>query len=213
MENFETRRDRFNFFESFENPLLNITFKLETPNFLSYCKKQNIPAFHFFLFCLMKTLGKLDNFKYRILDNKVFKIDEIYGSYTTINEDNLFNYTRFQHSDDRAEFIKRSLAAREEAMEAETLINTGIELSPREMKNYIFITSIPWLDFTSIQHPVFKSKSADIPAMAWGKFTVLSEEKIVMPFSVQAHHGFVDGVHIHLLAKTLSEQIELEMKA
>lgn len=213
MENFETRRDRFNFFESFENPLLNITFKLETPNFLSYCKKQNIPAFHFFLFCLMKTLGKLDNFKYRILDNKVFKIDEIYGSYTTINEDNLFNYTRFQHSDDRAEFIKRSLAAREEAMEAETLINTGIELSPREMKNYIFITSIPWLDFTSIQHPVFKSKSADIPAVAWGKFTVLSEEKIVMPFSVQAHHGFVDGVHIHLLAKTLSEQIELEMKA
>ncbi|OYW78890.1 MAG: hypothetical protein B7Z19_06335, partial [Polynucleobacter sp. 32-46-5] len=132
---------------------------------------------------------------------------------TTINEDNLFNYTRFQHSDDRAEFIKRSLAAREEAMEAETLINTGIELSPREMKNYIFITSIPWLDFTSIQHPVFKSKSADIPAVAWGKFTVLSEEKIVMPFSVQAHHGFVDGVHIHLLAKTLSEQIELEMKA
>ena len=213
MENFEARRDRFNFFESFENPLLNITFKLETPNFLSYCKKQNIPAFHFFLFCLMKTLGKLDNFKYRILDNKVFKIDEIYGSYTTINEDNLFNYTRFQHSDDRAEFIKRSLAAREEAMEAETLINTGIELSPREMKNYIFITSIPWLDFTSIQHPVFKSKSADIPAVAWGKFTVLSEEKIVMPFSVQAHHGFVDGVHIHLLAKTLSEQIELEMKA
>lgn len=213
MENFEARRDRFNFFESFENPLLNITFKLETPNFLSYCKKQNIPAFHFFLFCLMKTLGKLDNFKYRILDNKVFKIDEIYGSYTTINEDNLFNYTRFQHSDDRAEFIKRSLAAREEAMKAETLINTGIELSPREMKNYIFITSIPWLDFTSIQHPVFKSKSADIPAVAWGKFTVLSEEKIVMPFSVQAHHGFVDGVHIHLLAKTLSEQIELEMKA
>lgn len=213
MENFEARRDRFNFFESFENPLLNITFKLETPNFLSYCKKQNIPVFHFFLFCLMKTLGKLDNFKYRILDNKVFKIDEIYGSYTTINEDNLFNYTRFQHSDDRAEFIKRSLAAREEAMKAETLINTGIELSPREMKNYIFITSIPWLDFTSIQHPVFKSKSADIPAVAWGKFTVLSEEKIVMPFSVQAHHGFVDGVHIHLLAKTLSEQIELEMKA
>ena len=211
MENFAKRKDRFDFFESFENPLLNITYKLETPDFLSFCKEEKIPVFHFFLFCIMKTLNQSDNFKYRYFNGEVIKIDEIYGSYTTINEENLFNYTRFEHSDELSIFIERSLASKEEAMKATGLINTGIELSPREMKNYVFITSLPWLEFTSIQHPVYKFKSADIPALAWGKFTKTEDGKITMPFSIQAHHGFIDGFHINEFGVVLNNVISEEI--
>ena len=49
MHNFLKRKDRFEFFNSFENPLLNLTFKLETEDFLTYCKSHNLPPFHFFL--------------------------------------------------------------------------------------------------------------------------------------------------------------------
>ncbi len=211
MDNFLKRKDRFDFFENFENPLVNITYRQTTPDFLSFCKTKNLPAFHFFLFCIMKTLNKLDNFKYRNLNGEIIKISNIFGSYTTINEENLFNYTKFEHSDDLDVFIKRSLAAKEEANTAKTLINTGAELSPREMKNFVFITSLPWLDFTSIQHPVYKFKSADIPALAWGKFTKTSDGKIEMPFSIQAHHGFVDGFHINEFGVVLSEVVGEEM--
>lgn len=212
MENFEKRRDRYEFFEGFENPLVNLTFKVETEDFLTYCKSQNIPVFHFFLFCLMRTLNTLDSFKYRHIDGKVFKIDQIVGSYTVMNEDNNLNYTRFEYSPQREEFIKRSLKAREEAIHSKELIHTGRELELREIKNYVFMTCLPWLDFTSIQHPVYQFKSSDIPSIAWGKFTKV-DQKIVLPFSVQAHHGFIDGFHIYELSQKLVETISKEMKA
>lgn len=207
MEKFKQRLDRFNFFESFENPLLNITFKLETADFLTYCKQKGIPPFHFFLFHLFKSLMGHDNFKYRIFDGEVIKIEKYFASYTVKNEADLFNYTRFEYSDDLNEFIKRSLEAKLEAESSMGLINTGVELPEREMKNYVFITSIPWLDFTSIQHPTFKYKSADIPSIAWGKFTKTANG-ISLPLSIQAHHGFVDAYHMHQLAESIKANIK-----
>lgn len=207
MYDFEKRKDRYHFFESFENPLINITYNLTVPDFLSFCKTQNLPPFHFFLFCLMRSLDQVEAFRYRHLEGEVFRIDDFTASYTVMNEDQSFNYTRFENSTDLEVFIQRSLAAKDLAVASRPLINTGIELEPREMKNYVFITSIPWLDFTSIQHPVYQFKSADIPSIAWGKFKK-SDEMVNFSFSVQAHHGFVDGYHIHLLGKTLSEKIQ-----
>lgn len=208
MNNFEKRRDRFAFFENFASPVLNLTFRLEVSDFLTYCKKKELPPFHFFLFHLFQSVMKVENFSYRIYQDEIIQIARPIPSYTVLNKEGLFNYTRFEYSEEREIFIKRSLMAKEEAMKASQLIHTGAELDERSLKNYIFITSIPWLDFTSIQHPVFKFKSADIPSIAWGKFTRESDGKISMPFSVQAHHGFVDGYHIHLLAEALKEEIE-----
>lgn len=208
MQEFERRRDRFEFFESFENPLLNICFELEVPEFRSFCKEHNYPPFHFFLFCLFQALDEIDNYKYRIYKNEVIKVEKFHASYTVIDEQNLFNYTRFENSSDLKTFIERSLAAKVEAESSPALINTGAELPERQMKDYVFITSIPWLKFTSIEHPVFKFKSADIPGIAWGKFQSAPEGRLLVPFSVQAHHGFVDGYHIHLLGKTLAEKIK-----
>ncbi|MBA2403480.1 MAG: hypothetical protein H0V66_01805 [Bdellovibrionales bacterium] len=207
MKNFEKRRDRFDFFESFENPLLNLSFEMEVKDFRPYCKAQNLPPFHFFLFCLFSSLNELDNFKYRIYEGKVIKIDTLIGSYTVLNEENIFNFTRFELSHDINEFIKRSLESKDEALKAPGLIHTGLELSVREMKNYVFITSIPWLKMTAIEHPTYKYKSADIPSIAWGKFGQTTSGEMTIPLSVQAHHGFVDAYHIHLLAETIKFKI------
>lgn len=207
MKNFEKRRDRFEFFESFENPLLNLSFDMEVKDFRPYCKANNLPPFHFFLYCLFESLNQLDNFKYRIYQGQVIKVEELIGSYTVMNEENLFNYTRFKLSSNLNEFIVNSQKAKDEGVASMGLINTGKELDEREMKNYIFVTSIPWLRLTSIEHPVYKFKSADIPAIAWGKFCDGSDKQVLIPFSVQAHHGFVDAYHIHQLAETIKTKI------
>jgi chloramphenicol O-acetyltransferase len=46
----------------------------------------------------------------------------------------------------------------------------------------------------------------DIPSLAWGKFSD-GPEGLQLPFSVQAHHGFVDGYHIHLLARQIASEL------
>ncbi len=206
MYNFETRRDRFDFFESFENPLLNLTFPLEVPNFLEYCKAQSLPPSHFFLFCLMRALEQVEAFRFRQLDGKIIRIDNFHASYTVMNADQNLNYTRFENTPDLKTFIERSLKAKVEAESSKALMNTGIEMDIADLKRYVFITSIPWMDFTSIQHPVYKFKSADIPSIAWGKFKKV-DDKIIVSFSLQAHHGFVDAYHMHLLGIKLAECI------
>jgi chloramphenicol O-acetyltransferase type A len=210
MQLFEKRRDRFNLFECFENPLLNITFRLEVPDFLPACKERKLPPFHLFLYHLFEALKNVENFHYRIYQGQVIKIDTFIPSYTVMNQDDILNYTRFEYTQDKDQFIARSLRAKEEAASSAALINDALELDPRRVKDYFFITCLPWLDFTAIEHPTFKYKSADIPSIAWGKFR---QEKgiLSMPFSVQAHHGFVDGYHIHRLAEELKTSLRREL--
>lgn len=212
MKKFELRRDRFELFENFENPLLNITFKLEVPDFRGFSKSKNLPPFHFFLYALFESLMEVEEFRYRIVGGEVKIVDRLIPSYTVMNVNNDLNFTRFEYSSDIRTFVERSLRARDESVASVGLLHTALELSEVELKQYVFITSIPWLDFTSIQHPVRKFKSADIPSIAWGKMSEVPDGKLSMPFSVQAHHGFVDGHHIHLLSQKISEKILFLMK-
>lgn len=209
MKNFELRRDRFELFDSFENPLINITYRLTVPDFRPYCKENGYPPFHFFLYALFQSLMKVENFRYRIMNDEVIMIDRLIPSYTVMNQHDVLNFTRFEHSDDLNVFIERSLAAKEESSAAEKLLHSATNFSLRDLMDYVFITSIPWLDFTSIEHPVKVHKSASIPAIAWGKFSGNNDGTLTMPFAVQAHHGFVDGYHIYQLGEVLGDQIRI----
>ncbi len=208
MQQFEFRRDRFNAFSAYDNPTLNIGMSLTLPDFRPFCKEHGIPPFHFFLFTLLTSLRSIDNFMYRIFEGEVIKIDEFYASYTVINEDHNYNYASFTMSDDLEEFVARSLAAGQIAKASRKLINCGENWTPREAKNNFFTTCMPWIDMTSIEHPIFRYKEPDIPLIAWGKFSEPAGGTLSLPFSVQAHHGFVDGYHIHLLAETMAAGIE-----
>jgi len=208
MKDFELRRDRFDFFESFESPLLNLTIELETLNFLPYCKASGIPPFHFFLFIVMKSINELDYFKYRLVNGSVVKNEVIHGSYTVLNQDQLFNYTCFKYKEKLQDFIQESLAAKEFSTNSKELLNIGIEPGAQDIKDYVYITSLPWFNFTSIQHPVYKFKASDVPSIAWGKFNIINPHQLKMPFSIQVHHGFVDGLHIHLLMEKIASNIK-----
>lgn len=208
MKNFEKRRDRYDLFRKFDNPLVNINFQLDVPDFRPYCKANNIPVFHFFLFCLLNTVKEIDNFMYRIYQGEVIKIDDFPGSYTVINGEQNLNYTSFAMTDQLDVFIARSLAAKRIAEASSALINTGEHLSEREQRNSIFITCLPWLELAAIEHPVYRHRDADIPTFTWGKFGPAQEDgRMRVPFSAQAHHGFVDGYHVQTLAQVLAQRI------
>jgi chloramphenicol O-acetyltransferase len=207
MHNFEKRRDRYNAFASFENPLVNLSFELTVPDFRPYCKERQLPPFHFFLYHVLHAIKGIDNYLYRIHRGEVIKIDDFWGSYTVINHDNNLNYARFVMSSDIREFVARSLEAKRIAEASTALINTSEGLSEREQKNNIYITCMPWLKLAAIDHPIYEHKTYDVPSLAWGRFSEPQNDKMTIPFSVQAHHGFVDGYHVHLLAEAIAARI------
>jgi len=208
MQNFEKRRDRYDAFASFENPLVNLSFELEVPEFRPYCKQHGLPPFHFFLYHVLHALQGIDNFMYRIHKGEVIKIADFWASYTVINQDKNLNFARFEMTEDLKEFIARSVAAKEFAEASEKIVNTTAKLSEYDQRRNIHITCMPWLKLSSIEHPIYEHKSYDIPSLAWGRFSDARDDgKLTMNMSVQAHHGFVDGYHIHMLAQAIAAGI------
>lgn len=211
MQNFERRRDRFDFFDRMESPAVNLCFSLDLPDFRPWCKREGLPPFHVMLCAVLRAVLKVENFRYRVLDGEVICIDRLTPSFTVINQHGDLNLAMFDWSDDVREFAARGLCAREEASAMTALNDKHLTMSPREAKNRVHVTCIPWLDFTSIQHPMMALASPDIPSLAWGRFRD-APNGLQLPFSVQAHHGFVDGYHIHLLAQQIAVELDAIMR-
>jgi len=206
MQNFERRRDRFDFFDRMESPAVNLCFTLDVPEFRPWCKAQDLAPFHVMLCAVLRAVLKVENFRYRVVDGEVIRIDRLVPSFTVMNQHGDLNLAQFDWSDDVREFVARGVAAREAASSMTEMNLKYRTMSPREAKDQVFVTCMPWLDFTSIQHPMASLATPDIPSLAWGRFRA-GPDGLQLPFSVQAHHGFVDGWHIHLLGRQIAAEL------
>ena len=206
MQNFERRCDRFDFFDRMDSPAVNLCFLLTVPEFRPWCKAQDLAPFHVMLCAVLRAVLKVENFRYRVVDGEVIRIDRLVPSFTVMNQHGDLNFAQFDWSDDVREFVARGVAAREAASSMTELNIKYRTMSPRDAKDQVFVTCMPWLDFTSIQHPMASLATPDIPSLAWGRFRA-GPDGLQLPFSVQAHHGFVDGWHIHLLGRQVAAEL------
>jgi chloramphenicol O-acetyltransferase len=206
MQNFERRRDRFDFFDRMESPAVNLCFILDVPEFRPWCKAHDLAPFHVMLCAVLRAVLKVENFLYRVVDGEVIRIDRLVPSFTVMNQHGDLNFAQFDWSDDVREFVARGVAAREAASNMTEMNLKYRTMSPRDAKDQVFVTCMPWLDFTSIQHPMASLATPDIPSLAWGRFRA-GPDGLQLPFSVQAHHGFVDGWHIHLLGRQVAAEL------
>jgi chloramphenicol O-acetyltransferase len=206
MQNFVRRRDRFDFFDRMDSPAVNLCFTLTVPEFRPWCKAQDLAPFHVMLCAVLRAVLKVENFRYRVVDGEVIRIDRLVPSFTVMNQHGDLNFAQFDWSDDVREFVARGVAAREAASSMTELNIKYRTMSPRDAKDQVFVTCMPWLDFTSIQHPMASLATPDIPSLAWGRFRA-GPDGLQLPFSVQAHHGFVDGWHIHLLGRQVAAEL------
>ena len=211
MDAFERRRDRFALFDGMDSPALNLCFTLALPDFRPWCKEQGLAPFHVLLCAVLRAVLKVENFRYRVLDGEVIMIDRLIPSFTVKNQHDDLNFAMFAWSDDLREFVARSRAAGAEASAMVELNRQYATLSPRQAREQVFVTCIPWLDFTAIQHPTAVLAQPDIPSLAWGRFRDAPDGQLHLPFSVQAHHGFVDGFHIHRLSREIAAELAAMM--
>jgi len=68
-------------------------------------------------------------------------------------------------------------------------------------------SALPWIAFRHVSHTDFGNTEKAQPIFDWGKF-VRDGEKWTMPFAVQVHHGFVDGLDIGKLADGLQRYLD-----
>lgn len=195
------RQAHLDFFAAYDLPVVNITAECRCREFAATAKAKRVPPFAVMLHSIARTSLALEPFRYRILNGRLRHVERLRVSYPVDGVNGNLNYSTFLFDDDFSEFLKRYLADRVEARQAQHL-----RVSPTEDRDYLFVTCLPWLHFTSIQHPIARFADCSIPNIAVGRFQKAGDA-LVFPLAVQAHHGLVDGLHINQFASRLAETL------
>ena len=196
------RKSTFEFFKTFDIPFYNITANVEVTKLKSYCKRNNYSFFLVCLFLSQKTISKIENFHYRLVDDKVRKYETTQAGSTILLENETFSFCYFDVEPNLEDFIKKG----EESI---TALKKDPDFRPREGElNMVFYSTIPWVSFTSFQHARRFDENDSIPRIVFGKYFDDSHGNTHMPVSVEVHHSLVDGLHVGKYFETLQKEID-----
>ena len=147
MENWN-RKDHFNYFKQLNYPHFNVCANVDITKFYWYIKENKVPFFISMLFVSTKTANSIKEFRFRIREDKVIEHETVNPSFTVMTEGEVFNFCTVKFIDEFYDFRNNTSKEIEKAKE-----NGGLEDEPGR-DDLLYITSIPWVSFTSITHPI-----------------------------------------------------------
>jgi len=184
------RIKHFNFFKKFKHPHFNICTDIDISNTYSYTRKNKISIFTAVLFAVMKTCNHFEEFRYRINGERIIVHDIVHPGITLLVEDDIYGNCIFEFRDSFKDFLIEYESA---VYKARNKIVVGEKQKGRD--NLIYISTLPWISFTSVTNPMTGDPNDSIPRIIWGK-NFKRGGKIMMPVSVQVNHCLMDGIHV-----------------
>ena len=181
-------------------PQFCVTFEADITNFKEKIKKQGLSFTMAMVYAVCKCANEIEEFRYRFLDGKIVLYDRIDTAFTYLNKStNLFKVVNVPFVDDINEYCKLAYKIANEQREYFTgpLGNDVFQCSP-----------MPWVTFTHISHTNSGKKDNATPLFDWGKYYE-KNGRIMIPISVQAHHSFVDGIHVGQFVNGLQKYFDI----
>jgi len=183
------RKATYEFFRDYEDPFFNITANLDVTNLYRFCKENDLAFSLAALFFSLQTANEIREFRLRMMGDAVVEFDRVEATQTILNDDETFSFCYFPMQDDIFEFDRTGKLAREKYKALKTF---DVETDRLDL---IYYSAIPWISFTSFKHASRQNNRQTVPRMVFGKmFEEAPFRK--MPFSVEAHHALVDGIHV-----------------
>jgi chloramphenicol O-acetyltransferase type A len=183
------RRVHFNFFKDMEMPHFNLTANVDITAFYPAVKQNKSTFTVAVLFILARAANRIPEFRLRIEGDQLVEYEVVHPSTTILADEDRFSFCFFEYAEDFSVFSVH-------AMERIERVKSNLVLEdPPEVDKYLFMTSIPWVSFTSMMHPIGLNPADSVPRICWGKF-FWQGDRLLMPLGVQAHHAVMDGIHM-----------------
>lgn len=193
------RKKHYDFFKNMEFPYFNICLNMEITKIYNYCKNNNISVFLAYTFLIMKAVNKTEYLRMRIKNDKVLLFDIVHPGITVLGKDGLYNNCALEFTPDFKVFAENAKLT----MEKSKLSDFGDD-AQNSRDDLIYMTTLPWINFTAITHPVYLKNPDSVPRIACGKITK-SSDSFFMPFALQAHHSLMDGYHASIVLNDIQE--------
>lgn len=195
------RKDHYNYFKQFDYPHFNLCANLDITRLYNYIKENGFTFFISMLYVSAKTANGISEFRLRIRDGRVVEHETVNPSFTVMTKNGVFNYCTAQFISEFGGFRTKTAGDIERAKNS-----AGLEDDPSR-DDLLYITSIPWVSFTGLMHPIKMNPADSIPRISWGRFFE-DGGKLKLPFSVQAHHALVDGMHVGNYYSMIQEMLD-----
>lgn len=191
------RKAQFEFFKDFDDPFFGATVEVECTKLYQHAKDKNESFFIHYIHKALQALNEIEEFKLRLQDSQVVKVDTIHGTSTVFKEDHTFAFSWFDYIEDFDCFYP-------ETQKALSAARNGEVLTPSSTLDVVHVSVTPWMSFTHIKHPRTNAKEDSVPKVLFGK-AQMKDGKLMMPVNVEANHALLDGYHLSLFFKRFEE--------
>ncbi len=200
MENYP-RKDHFQYFLNMGYPYVGTTVNIDITNWMTRRKETGNPFFLSFLHAVGNAANSITELRQRIDQEEIVEFDHCKLSYTVGLENGTYCYCSVSVDKPLDEFIVYARKEQDQAIKIPTISDGDEELA------LIFISSLPWLAYTSLVQPV-PSPADSNPRITWGKYFE-QDNKILIPVSILCHHALVDGIHLSQFYENLIARLNI----
>ena len=200
LENYP-RRQHFEYFSSLQYPYVGVTNNIDVTELVRFCKDKKYSFYLMFIHAVALAADRIGEFRQRIHNGEIIEYKECPTSHIELLENGTYCYCTLHHHMALEEYISCAENARSECRQ-----NGSIDEDSDSKKMY-FISTLPWLHYTSLIQPVEGGEDAN-PRITWGKFQKDHLGREQLPVTILAHHGLVDGIHIAQFYQNLEKEIQ-----
>ena len=195
------RREHYNLFRTYNHPHFGMCANMDATRFFPYVKEHNYSFTASIAYLIARTANSIPEYRQRIRGEQVVEHEIVSPAFTILVNDDLFSFCTVKYFEEFPAFAC-------EAEEVIAKVKAEIDLDTKsEGDDLLFMSPIPWVSFTSFNHPMQSHPSDSVPRFAWGK---IFEEgaKLKMPLQSQGHHALMDGVHMGRFFETFQKLMD-----
>ncbi|MBR4657995.1 MAG: chloramphenicol acetyltransferase [Clostridia bacterium] len=194
------RRAHFDYFRSLEYPYAGVTVNVDVTEALAYCRRHGRSFFLAVLHAAALAADGVPELRQRIRGGGIVEYEECPTSHIEPTESRAYCYCTLRHHMALDEYFEQAERARIGCAK------NGINEEP-EVESMYFISSLPWLHYTSIVQPAAGGDESN-PRITWGRYEQNEKGRYLMPVSITVHHALADGAHIARFYENLSAELE-----
>ncbi|MBR6029043.1 MAG: chloramphenicol acetyltransferase [Clostridia bacterium] len=185
----EPRRAQFGHFLQMENPQVGVTVPVDVSRARRFARERGASFYLVFLHLAALAANAVPELRRRIRDGGIVEYPRCDTSHTELPDSGIYCYCTLRHDMGWDAYLPYAEAARAACLAAPSLEEDA------DVESYLFISALPWLNYTQLIQPT-DGRLDSHPRISWGRCEQDALGRLMMPVTLQAHHGLVDGIHI-----------------
>jgi len=142
------RKSNFQHFMKYSDPYFGICCNVDCTIAREKAKALGVSFFMYYFYHSLVAANAIPEFRTRIQDNKPVIYDAVHGSPTVLRNDGGLGFAMLEYAATLEDFLKKAIPEIEK-VKSHTIMDTS-----KDCPNTIFYSIIPWLQFTSVTHPL-----------------------------------------------------------